>query len=735
MSISDRIKQKANDIRTKIYGQEVRESLASGLEEMSTEVEDTIGRQDHVETQFQQVVDKAYDADKKADSAISTSKNAKGIAETAANKAESVQTQFNQVVIDGDSSVEAAQARVDTKGNAFPTLKARLDKENQQVTSHLAQTGTHISQFPRYDDETTDSPRIIRAINHAYDNAITNIHFNAETYLISDIIHLKDNISLNGVSGTIFKIDDEYNKFHSVLSIKSVENIIIRGITFDGNIDRETYDLSKRPEIPVYIVDSKNVKIVDNIFHSNSVWTITCEVSEEFPYNDNIYIERNIIYAKLGKNSNPVEPNGFSLDTTQMYIDAKNYWVRDNIITTDQIHMQTAIEAHRNTGVVEGNIISGFNGGVLIVPGHFVEENEKTNIIIKDNKMSEVCTGVTLWQIPHRDIDDVIIQGNQIELNPNRFIKPEISLGVTALFTYAGNNNGKKIKNVLIDSNSISFKPFFDLYNDSDYVANFVGISMRGWVSMDNISITNNHILNAPGTGILVGVYSNSEFFNEAKGFFVSGNTIVDAGMNINIATTSFNPRSAIRVNGADGSHVKKSVIRDNMIVDTRVEGTYFTNPIRTAGVDDLTVYIEENKILANGYEKQEEEKEKTYTPEWRWDNMIGKPSLKSEGSYFENDGVTKVFGNIEITDMDNFTQGFGSIITLPTIARKTLYLPIVVVNHGYDSKLDSFVLKVNEGMDNAHVMYIDDDGSLSAVTRTRVKKGTIVSFNIEYLS
>ena len=63
MSISDRIKQKANDIRTKIYGQEVRESLASGLEEMSEEVQDTIGRQDHVEGQFQDVIDETTGKD------------------------------------------------------------------------------------------------------------------------------------------------------------------------------------------------------------------------------------------------------------------------------------------------------------------------------------------------------------------------------------------------------------------------------------------------------------------------------------------------------------------------------------------------------------------------------------------------------------------------------------------------------------------------------------------------
>lgn len=80
------------------------------------------------------------DAEKaKADagSAVSTSNQAKQIAQTAEDKADSVQAQFDQVVIEGDSSVEAAQARVGADGNPYSTLKARLDAEHTQVTAQL----------------------------------------------------------------------------------------------------------------------------------------------------------------------------------------------------------------------------------------------------------------------------------------------------------------------------------------------------------------------------------------------------------------------------------------------------------------------------------------------------------------------------------------------------------------------------------------------------------------------
>jgi Carbohydrate esterase, sialic acid-specific acetylesterase len=53
------------------------------------------------------------------------------------------QKQIDEIVVEGDSSVEAAQARVDYDGKTYTTLKGRLDTEHNQVTSKLAQRPTH----------------------------------------------------------------------------------------------------------------------------------------------------------------------------------------------------------------------------------------------------------------------------------------------------------------------------------------------------------------------------------------------------------------------------------------------------------------------------------------------------------------------------------------------------------------------------------------------------------------
>jgi hypothetical protein len=49
------------------------------------------------------------------------------------------QRQIDEIVVEGDSSVEAAQARISYTGKTYKTLKERLDKEHQEVTAQLAQ--------------------------------------------------------------------------------------------------------------------------------------------------------------------------------------------------------------------------------------------------------------------------------------------------------------------------------------------------------------------------------------------------------------------------------------------------------------------------------------------------------------------------------------------------------------------------------------------------------------------
>ncbi|WP_205728496.1 hypothetical protein [Bacillus wiedmannii] len=69
------------------------------------------------------------DATNKATAAEQLANEAKIKADTANNTSDSVQKQLDTIVINGDSSVEAAQARVDTDGKVHQVLKSRLDAD------------------------------------------------------------------------------------------------------------------------------------------------------------------------------------------------------------------------------------------------------------------------------------------------------------------------------------------------------------------------------------------------------------------------------------------------------------------------------------------------------------------------------------------------------------------------------------------------------------------------------
>ncbi|MPW26265.1 hypothetical protein GC105_10745 [Alkalibaculum sp. M08DMB] len=84
----------------------------------------------------------------KLNTAIVQSEDAINKSTTALSNSESTQEQLNQVVIDGDSSVEAAQARVNSDNTvSYSTLKERLDTEHDAVTSNLTQISTNLVEI------------------------------------------------------------------------------------------------------------------------------------------------------------------------------------------------------------------------------------------------------------------------------------------------------------------------------------------------------------------------------------------------------------------------------------------------------------------------------------------------------------------------------------------------------------------------------------------------------------
>ena len=134
----------------KLISEIIANTSVGSIEEYYQEYRDAIKEYADLKPKAEQSISKSAEALTKSQNALNLANgidgkatNALSLSESADTLSKSVQEQFNQVVINGDSSVEAAQARVDASGQTNPTLKARLDKEHNEVTTQLAEMENH----------------------------------------------------------------------------------------------------------------------------------------------------------------------------------------------------------------------------------------------------------------------------------------------------------------------------------------------------------------------------------------------------------------------------------------------------------------------------------------------------------------------------------------------------------------------------------------------------------------
>lgn len=206
MAIDPNIKQKADDIRTKVYGSEVRESLASGLEAMSEDVVNNTERQDTVESQFQQVIDETTGKD----------------------------------VI---SAPEIIAAR-----NGEPNLKARLDKNHNEVTAQLAQTDEHvdtISLIPHDIKALSEDPDHDNSqeINDLISNAPDGKTIKITGAIKANILVARSNINIifdkghNNEGSYIVPFDTEKPAIQIGDGVNRVRNVQINELSLRGTSD------------------------------------------------------------------------------------------------------------------------------------------------------------------------------------------------------------------------------------------------------------------------------------------------------------------------------------------------------------------------------------------------------------------------------------------------------------------------------------------------------------------
>lgn len=208
--------------------------------------------------------------------AVNKAKTAEQIASDANNTSNSVQQQLNQIVIEGDSSVEAAQAREDVLGVTYPVLKERVDAEQLRILNEakraVAQSFNIESQTPQgYDDSKilayleggTKKTYVTNALNSV---GITKVNNGTRTIRISPTL-------------TNYIYSDKHLKFNDgyPLTNKSTVNHEIATVNTSNHIDGSLIALNDQFSIlfagikPQFSsVDAYGVKYLANIYNADT---------------------------------------------------------------------------------------------------------------------------------------------------------------------------------------------------------------------------------------------------------------------------------------------------------------------------------------------------------------------------------------------------------------------------------------------------------------------------------
>lgn len=191
------------------------------------------------------------DAVNKANSADQKAQEAKKNSENANTTSNSVQEQLNTIVINGDSSVEAAQARVDEKNISHTTLKERIDSSVISINKQINDIGKNVKSFGAKGDGVTDDTNALQSIISQGGNiTIPDGTFICGTIAIPSNTHIKGSANtiikfkpgsnVSGFYSTAMFINANFPtyKLPSATDREAIvglnENITIENITFDG---------------------------------------------------------------------------------------------------------------------------------------------------------------------------------------------------------------------------------------------------------------------------------------------------------------------------------------------------------------------------------------------------------------------------------------------------------------------------------------------------------------------
>lgn len=230
----------------------------------------------------------SQNANNKADNAVS-------IAQNANSKADSVQVQLDTIVIQGDSSVEAAQARVSTDSSGqtktYNTLKERLDTEHNKVLSQLEE---EVNILNTVINNTNQRFVAHRGLSAQYpENTIPAFIAAAQVGFWG--VECDANRTADGV--WVVMHDDTVDRTtNGTGRVKYLTYDYISSLTIDGGANISRYPNLKVPTLEEYLIICRNFNITPiielkmDLPNLSDNYTSLIELIKKYGFEDSCYI-------------------------------------------------------------------------------------------------------------------------------------------------------------------------------------------------------------------------------------------------------------------------------------------------------------------------------------------------------------------------------------------------------------------------------------------------------------
>nr|WP_315528431.1 glycosyl hydrolase family 28-related protein [Carnobacterium maltaromaticum] len=247
-------------------------------------------------------IDPANRAETNSENAIVTSDEAKAIAEAAESKSDSTQVQLDTIVIEGDSSVEAAQARENGDGLVYSNLRNRINTEIGKPSSFRAEDTSVIEKMS---NEFT-----ARGINVKWSGAVGDgVSNDTQSFRESISTSIEQDTFINVPQGEFLlsELDIPVDKNVTIIGSGKDKTVLIappgKNLLFTKNNSIKTgiyTEMIKKNESVLTLPDVTNIKIGNLICFSTTErveetafpWTRSHSALISKIEGNNIYIDR-----------------------------------------------------------------------------------------------------------------------------------------------------------------------------------------------------------------------------------------------------------------------------------------------------------------------------------------------------------------------------------------------------------------------------------------------------------